>query len=268
MDRIFESNSTGTPPAPPEPGAPGFPQNGAGGTSPTVPGAYWFHMITDSLRNVITTAGLTPDHTDLTLLAQAVVALSTGAAASGVPTGAILAHRRTTAPAGWVALNGGTIGNAVSGATTRANADTEALFGLIWAESDNAIAPIYDSAGVATARGASAAADFAAGKRLSLDDMRGEFIRGLDAGRGIDVGRVLGSAQADAFGSHSHTGSTSAAASHTHPTTAWGAAADSGFSVASTPDGSATHFHSLLIDAAGGAETRPRNRVYLVCIKL
>ncbi len=268
MDRQYAAHTSPTPPDQPASPTSGFPRSSSIGQSPTQPGPYWFHMITESLLNVITGAGLAPDAGDLTLLFQSIQALSTGAAASGVPTGAILAHRRATAPAGWVALNGGTIGNAVSGATTRANADTEALFGLIWAESDNVIAPIYDSAGVATARGASAAADFAAGKRLSLDDMRGEFIRGLDAGRGVDVGRVLGSAQVDAFGSHSHTGSTSAAASHAHPTTAWGAAADSGFSVASTPDGSATHSHSLLIDAAGGAETRPRNRAYLVCIKL
>lgn len=36
-------------------------------------------------------------------------------------------------------------------------------------------------------------------------DLRGEFIRGLDSGRGIDAGRALGSWQIDMFKSHTHT---------------------------------------------------------------
>ena len=36
-------------------------------------------------------------------------------------------------------------------------------------------------------------------------DLRGEFIRGLDDGRGIDTGRVLASAQAGANAAHTHT---------------------------------------------------------------
>lgn len=37
-----------------------------------------------------------------------------------------------------------------------------------------------------------------------LPDMRGEFIRGLDAGRGVDVGRALGSVQAGEIQEHAH----------------------------------------------------------------
>lgn len=63
---------------------------------------------------------------------------------------------------------------------------------------------------------------------FNLPDTRGEFIRGLDNGRGIDSGRVLGSNQSDEFrshghtasiggsGSHGHSGSTSAAGGHSH----------------------------------------------------
>lgn len=40
---------------------------------------------------------------------------------------------------------------------------------------------------------------------FNLPDLRGEFIRGLDLGRGVDVGRTLGSYQADEFRSHNHT---------------------------------------------------------------
>jgi phage-related tail fiber protein len=35
-------------------------------------------------------------------------------------------------------------------------------------------------------------------------DLRGEFIRGLDSGRGVDTGRVLASWQIDIFKSHTH----------------------------------------------------------------
>ncbi len=39
---------------------------------------------------------------------------------------------------------------------------------------------------------------------FNLPDMRGEFPRGFDDGRGVDASRVLGSAQLDAFQSHNH----------------------------------------------------------------
>lgn len=40
---------------------------------------------------------------------------------------------------------------------------------------------------------------------FNVPDLRGEFIRGWDDSRGVDVSRAFGSAQADAFKSHSHT---------------------------------------------------------------
>lgn len=73
------------------------------------------------------------------------------------------------APAGWVAMNGGSIGNAASGGTVRANADTEALFVAVWNAVANTDAPVQDSTGTPVARGASAAADFAADRRIVLN---------------------------------------------------------------------------------------------------
>src|SRR5688500_5289623 len=94
--------------------------------------------------------------------------------------GQISFHARTTAPTGWIKANGGTIGNASSGGTTRANADTATLFTLLWEQFSNTILPIFTSAGVASTRGANAAADFAANKRLTIHDARGEFLRAWD----------------------------------------------------------------------------------------
>jgi len=38
----------------------------------------------------------------------------------------------------------------------------------------------------------------------NVPDLRGEFVRGFDNGRGIDAGRTLGSTQGDSLGSHNH----------------------------------------------------------------
>lgn len=51
---------------------------------------------------------------------------------------------------------------------------------------------------------------------FNLPDARGLHPRFLDDGRGIDVGRVLGSYQADDMRSHNHTGSSAGAGGHTH----------------------------------------------------
>jgi microcystin-dependent protein len=74
----------------------------------------------------------------------------------------------------WVRLNGRTIGNAASGATERANADTANLFAFLWANNSNTICPVSGG------RGASATADYAANKTIQLVDMRGRVPAGLD----------------------------------------------------------------------------------------
>lgn len=178
-------------------------------------------------------------------------------------TGMICAFARSTAPAGWIKANGGTIGNASSGATTRANADTSALFSLLWSEFDNTALPIQDSSGAASTRGASAAADFAANKRLPIHDARGEFIRGVDDSRGVDSGRSLGSSQSDSLKSHYHYTNIAAYGSNTSNVQRGDSAeTDSGGFKTSGP-------RSWDDDSfIGGAETRPRNLAFLYCIKL
>lgn len=89
-----------------------------------------------------------------------------------VQTGQVALWYGTGVRTGFVRLNGRTLGSASSGATERANADTEDLFVFLYNEDANLA--------VSGGRGASAAADFAANKRLTLPDYRGRVPCGLD----------------------------------------------------------------------------------------
>ncbi len=171
----------------------------------------------------------------------------------GEPVGSTKFHTGSTAPYDWVEENGGTIGSAASGATTRANADTAALFAHLWNNYSNSVLIIQDSSGSNTTRGASAVADFAANKRMPLFDMRGEFARGWDNGRGVDSGRALGSFQADDFKSHDHE------INHEDTSSNTGAGIAGGLSVTD---------HTSNTTLTGGTETRPRNLARLAIIKL
>lgn len=100
---------------------------------------------------------------------------------------------------------------------------------------------------------------FGAGDGVStfnVPDLRGEFLRGWDDGRGIDAGRTFGSAQADELKSHSHLAYTGysdgsyGGLRSALQTVDWGAAIRAG-----------------TIQATGGTETRPRNVALLACIK-
>lgn len=124
--------------------------------------------------------------------------------AGAIFSGVIVAAARLTAPAGWLLIDGKTIGNAASGATSRANADTAALFAELWSF-PAASTPIFDSAGAVSTRGASAAADFAAGKRLPLfTPDGGAFLRMWTPGQTRDAGRVAGSVQDHQIQDHIH----------------------------------------------------------------
>jgi microcystin-dependent protein len=107
------------------------------------------------------------------------------------PTGILAPYTGTSAPSGWVMASGPkTIGNATSGGTERANADTSALFTLLWNSFTNTELVIQDSAGSNTTRGASAAADFAANKRMPLPDIRGRVIACKDDISGSTASRL------------------------------------------------------------------------------
>jgi microcystin-dependent protein len=88
---------------------------------------------------------------------------------------------------------------------------------------------------------------------FTLPDLRGEFARGWDDGRGIDSGRTFGSAQGHAFASHTHT---------------YTARTASGNNVTGGPSPLNDGGQTLNTGAQGAAaETRPRNIALLAIIK-
>ncbi len=150
----------------------------------------------------------------------------------------------TSAPGGWIKCNGAAI--------------SRSLYAALF----NIIGTTYGAGDGSTT--------------FNLPDFRGEFIRGLDDGRGIDSGRTIGNAQSDAFSSHSHTGTsdTHPGHSHTSPVYLYGGGANNiGSSDNATGKGTMTtstsgaHSHALTINATGSTETRPRNQAALYVIK-
>lgn len=97
-------------------------------------------------------------------------------------TGDLKARYGTGSHSGWVRANGRTIGSATSGATERANLDTQALFEYLWTADGNL--------SVSSGRGASANADWVANKTIALPDWRGRVIAGLDDMGASAAGRL------------------------------------------------------------------------------
>ena len=78
VDRVYQRNTSDSAPQPPTDPSTGYPTGGnpAQGVPATIPGPYWYHMITESLRRVVVEAGLTPDHEDLGLVVSALSRLT------------------------------------------------------------------------------------------------------------------------------------------------------------------------------------------------
>jgi microcystin-dependent protein len=88
---------------------------------------------------------------------------------------------------GYVRCNGLTIGSATSGATERANADAMNLFKYLWqSDSGNMLA-------VLPSKGASSDGDWTANKQITLPDLRGRSLFGVDGmGNGSMSNRLSG----------------------------------------------------------------------------
>lgn len=103
MDRNWQANAVETTPDLNTLTSQGYPTGGNPqlGIPATKPGAAWYYMITEELRNLIVNAGLTPDHTDLTQLVQAFQTWQ------NFPTGTVLPWvSKTPIPDHWLIFNG------------------------------------------------------------------------------------------------------------------------------------------------------------------
>jgi len=148
------------------------------------------------------------------------------------PVGLVANFARTTAPTGWLKANG-------SAVSRTAYASLFAAIGTTFGTGD----------GVNT---------------FNLPDLRGEFVRCLDDGRGIDAGRTMGSSQADEFktfdlkyyGPNGSAGNRSVFDIRANS----GAIYTNGITQNSGPAAAA-------FQVPGGDETRPRNVALLACIK-
>ena len=147
-----------------------------------------------------------------------------------VPAGTVIYTAANAAPAGYLEANGDLV--------------TRATYANLFA----AIGTTYGAGDGATT--------------FKLPDLRGEFIRGWDHGRGIDAGRALGSAQAPQSNSLPEFKTTTGAAV-SNP----GAVPDNGtYSPwALTGYGGSTAYN--LAFRKSGAETRPRSIALMPCIK-
>jgi len=146
------------------------------------------------------------------------------AASGGSPVGMIAYFPSLTLPTGWLSCNG----NAVSRTTY---ASLYAVLGLAYGAGDGSTT-------------------------FNLPDLRGEFIRCLDAGRGVDTGRALATLQAEDIKAHTHSTSLNTASL---PGTSGGGT----YALMQAQSGSTV---SKVSASTGGTETRPRNVAMVACI--
>lgn len=129
----------------------------------TILPAWWLNQVQAELLAVMVAGGVSPDRNKRNQVAEAISTLLTAAA----PSGMVVYFAGQTAPTGWLKANGAAV--------------SRTLYANLFA----AIGTTYGAGDGSTT--------------FNLPDMRGEFIRGWDDGRGVDAGRVLGSAQSDAI---------------------------------------------------------------------
>lgn len=144
-----------------------------------------------------------------------------------VPSGAMMYFAMDKAPQGWLAANGDLLEIALYPALFKAIGHTYTPIGAIPPEG-----------------------------YFCLPDLRGEFIRGVDNGRGVDPNRTIGSWQYDELRSHTHRlrAGNYLISIHDVP----GRVTRPDFAIS----------YENLMEATGGNETRPRNIAMLACIKI
>tara|TARA_B100001057_G_scaffold450364_2_gene492367 strand:- start:3345 stop:4055 length:711 start_codon:yes stop_codon:yes gene_type:complete len=150
---------------------------------------------------------------------------------SSVPAGTVIYHAANTAPTNFIKANGAAISR-----TTYA--DLFAAIGTTFGTGDGS-------------------------STFNVPDLRGEFPRGWDDGRGIDTSRAFGSAQDDELERHAHRqmrhGVFGSGTNYPSINQYFGYAYNN-YWASSEANGGSTGY-------TGGTETRPRNIALLACIK-
>lgn len=175
----------------------------------------------------------------------------------------------TLTVAGAASLNGGvsTTSLNASGISTLADISSPSMTGMVamfamsnaptgWLKANGAAVSRTTYAGLFAAIGTL----FGAGDgstTFNLPDMRGEFARGFDDGRGVDTGRTFASHQNDELKGHTHLYYKFDDATGINPISG------------GNFDGNGGPRTSTQVNttSAGGTETRPRNIALLACIK-
>jgi microcystin-dependent protein len=183
-----------------------------------------------------------------------------GGGGTDLTTGDIIAAYATGTRTGFVRLNARTIGSAASGASELASADAEDLFLHLWT--------VDTTLAVSGGRGASAAADWAANKQLTLPNGRDKALVGLDdmgntaaggfagvtftSGNATTLGSIAGSATVALttaqLAAHTHTGTTDNAGSHAHSGTT---ASDGSHTHTGSANAAGSHNHGSSTGAGG-----------------
>jgi Collagen triple helix repeat (20 copies) len=152
--------------------------------------------------------------TSLTINVDTTSATAGLAATGGWSTGDVKMTFKVVADPGWVMMNDGSIGDASSGATSRASSDCANLFALFFGNCTDANVPIQTSTGAATTRAAqgTAGAAWAAHCRLVLPKSLGRALAVAGAGSGL-TSRALGLQ----FGEEAHAQTVAEMPAHAHP---------------------------------------------------
>jgi hypothetical protein len=156
--------------------------------------------------------------------------------------------------AGYVRLNGRTIGSVTSGATERADADTQSLYEELWS---------YANIVVSGGKGSSGPADFLANKPLVLPDCAGRGIFGMDdmgaGARGILT--VATVATPTLVGSIGGSQTVTIAKANLPVYTLTGGSSGS-FTVSGTTTGAVNHTHHIDFNSQGTTTNLDHNHNY------
>lgn len=145
------------------------------------------------------------------------------------PTGAMWMFAMTSIPDGWLECNGAAVSRSTYSALFSA-------IGEVWGAGDGSTT-------------------------FNLPDMRGEFARGWDHGRGVDSGRAFGSAQSEEVGPHDHDIAMDGDVNGLIPFSDTKCVSTASQTIAGGNTGTAQIANNT------GTENRPRNKAIIYCIK-